>query len=109
MRAGALLTVLTAMAMAIGCGGSDKPYLMPVDSPAKPFASPEADEIVESAGDDGDWDLDEGDDGDSGAGEAPPAEPAAKPAPPAAKPAQPAAKPAPPAAKPAQPAAKPGT
>ena len=53
-----------AIAAVIGvsaCSGSDKPYYIPVDTPAKPFAPPETEDL---AGDDATWDGDDDDDDD---------------------------------------------
>lgn len=68
MRAHWLLTLsLVAVPLALGCGGSDKKYMIPVDSPAHPFRAPEADDLGPSADND-DWSLDE-DEGDETADE----------------------------------------
>jgi outer membrane biosynthesis protein TonB len=98
----ALVAALALMA----CGGSEKKYMLPVDSPAKPFIAPEADELVESDGDA--WSVDEDEDeGEADADDTadadttPPATPP-KPAP-QTKPAVAPAKPA----KPAKPVKKP--
>lgn len=53
---------LASLALATACGGADKPYYLPVDTPARPFVPPETDQLV--AGDDG-WD-DEAADNDNG-------------------------------------------
>jgi hypothetical protein len=61
------------MTLWLGCGGSDKPYYLPVDSPARPFVPPETEDLVGDAGDE-DWDDSDGvdvdgdGDGDSGSG-----------------------------------------
>ena len=78
-----ILALLAALAL-IACGGSEKKYMLPVDSPAKPFVPPEADELVES--DDGGWDLDDEDEADEAEDEAntasePPAATTPKPTP----------------------------
>lgn len=51
MRSRSVLLVLMA-----ACGGADRPYALPVDSPALPFSPPPAEELVG----DGDWSGDAG-------------------------------------------------
>jgi hypothetical protein len=52
------------MALCCACSGSDKKYYLPVDSPARPFTPPEAEDLVEDDGDS--WDTDTDTDTDSG-------------------------------------------
>lgn len=59
MRSLWLLTLSVALLSMVGCGGSDKKYYIPVDSPAQPFTPPEADELGGADGADDDWSLDE--------------------------------------------------
>ena len=96
-----VLALFAVLVMA-GCGGSDKKYYVPVDSPAKPFVPPEADDLTESDGDDwgddgDDADADAAGDGDAGDAEPKPEPPKTRAAPP--RPTQPAPGSAPPTPK----------
>lgn len=55
------------MALCCACSGSAKKYYLPVDSPARPFTPPEAEDLVEDGDSwDADADADTGADTDSG-------------------------------------------
>lgn len=58
-----LILAVVAISLGLGCGGSDKKYMIPVDSPARPFVAPDSDDLGASADDD-DWSTDEDDDAD---------------------------------------------
>ncbi|HUH06080.1 MAG TPA: hypothetical protein VML75_29025 [Kofleriaceae bacterium] len=87
MRFRFLVIALGTMLLATACGGSDKPYLVPVDSKLQPFNPPEAAALTGEKEDlfapiDDDDDGDDDDDDDTGEAEA--AETPATPAPAAA-------------------------
>lgn len=91
-----VLALLAALVM-VACGGSDKKYYVPVDSPAKPFVAPETEDLVPEE-DDG-WGME--DDDDDGGEDATPKKEAPE------KPKQPTTRAAPPPPTPPAPNTKP--
>jgi hypothetical protein len=55
--------ISAVLALGFGCGGGSSSYMLPVDSPLKPFEAPTEEALVAAAEED-DWDIDLSDDED---------------------------------------------